>query len=136
MVLTSVINTEGIMKTELYPSAAKEQLALVLSFFSRVDTKASVVLAVDTAMAGYLATRLLPIGAGSRWELVAPLTTFILIGVSLFCLYKCAFPNLRGGNESLVYFREIAKKTETKFIEEFTAQSEQEYVKELLGQAW
>jgi hypothetical protein len=46
------------MKPELLTSVAKDQLNLVLSFFSRVDAKASVVLGVDTAMAGYLAVRM------------------------------------------------------------------------------
>lgn len=43
------------MKPEnLYP-ASKDQLNLVLSFFSRVDAKLSVVLAVDTGMLAVLA---------------------------------------------------------------------------------
>jgi hypothetical protein len=51
-------------------------------------------------------------------------------------LYKGAFPNLAGGNLSLVYFREIAKRTEAKFIDEFMAQQEADYVKDVLGQVW
>lgn len=39
------------MEPELLPGVAKDQLNLVLSFFPRVDAKASVVLAVDTGMA-------------------------------------------------------------------------------------
>ena len=36
----------------------------------------------------------------------------------------------------MVYFREIAKRTEAKFIDEFAAQSETDYAKDMLGQAW
>jgi Pycsar effector protein len=124
------------MKPQPLSSAAKDQLNLVLSFFSRADAKASVVLAIDTAMAGYLAGRTPPLQTMPSWELPIPILTFALIGASIYKLYKGAFPNLTGGNLSLVYFREIAKRTEANFIEEFLAQDETAYAKDLLGQAW
>jgi hypothetical protein len=121
------------MKPELLPGVAKDQLNLVLSFFSRVDAKASVVLAVDTAMAGYLAGRMPSLKAMPYWQTLIPLAAFILIGISIWNLYKGAFPNLVGGDSSLVYFREVAKRTEAKFIDEFLAQDETTYVKDVLG---
>jgi hypothetical protein len=124
------------MKPELLPGVAKDQLNLVLSFFSRVDAKASVVLAVDTAMAGYLAGRMPSLKTLPYWPTLIPLVAFVLIGISIWNLYKGAFPNLAGGNLSLVYFREIAKRTEAKFIDDFLAQDETAYVKDVLGQAW
>jgi hypothetical protein len=124
------------MKTELLLAQAKDQLNLVLSFFPRVDAKASVVLAVDTGMAGYLASRLPSPNTTLPWLLLIPSLAFVLIGISLWHLYKGAFPNLAGGNLSLVYFREIAKRTESKFIDEFAAQSEADYAKDVLGQVW
>jgi len=51
-------------------SACHDELVLVLSFFPRVDAKASVVLAVDTGMVGYLAAHLpglIPSTGGSAW---------------------------------------------------------------------
>ncbi len=124
------------MKQELLPVAAKDQLKLVLDFFPRVDAKASVILAVDTGMAGYLASHLPSLKVMPIWQMLAPLLAFALIGHSLWQLYKGAFPNLAGGNLSLIYFREIAKRTEAKFIDQFMAQSESDYTKDLLGQAW
>ncbi len=124
------------MKEDLLVEAAKNQLSFVLSFFSRVDSKASVVLALDTGMAGYLASRFPPISVLVVWHYIAPGTAFLLIGLSFWHLYLLAFPNLVGGNASLIYFREIAKRTETKFVDEFSSQSESNYGKDLLGQAW
>ena len=46
-----------------------------------------------------------------------------------------AFPSLKGGHDSLIYFREISK-TESKFIEEFVAQSDDAHLKDLLSQVW
>jgi len=124
------------MKSELPPSAARDQLSLVLGFFARVDAKASVVLAIDTAMAGYLAGRLPSLKTIPYWQSLIALLAFVLIGISFWSLYKGAFPNLAGGNLSLVYFQEIAKRTESKFIDEFSAQTESEYAKDVLGQVW
>jgi hypothetical protein len=124
------------MKPELLPSVAKDQLNLVLSFFSRVDAKASVVLGVDTAMAGYLAGRMPSLKTMPYWQTLIPLVAFLLLGNSIWQLYKGAFPNLTGGNSSLIYFREVARRTEAKFIDEFIAQDETAHVKDLLGQAW
>src|SRR5260370_8076032 len=119
------------MKPELLPGVAKDELDLVLSFFSRVDAKASVVLGLDTAMAGYLAGRMPSLKAMPYWQTLIPLTAFLLIGNSIWQLYKGAFPNLAGGKLSLVYFRVVAKRTESKFIDEFLAQNETHYVKNL-----
>jgi hypothetical protein len=124
------------MNSELLPSAAKDELNLVLSFFSRVDAKAAVVLAVDTGMTGYLASHLPPLSNGKLWHLFIPMLAFGLIGVSFWHLYKGAFPALKGGNSSLIYFKEIAKRTEAKFIDEFAAQSESDFAKDVLGQVW
>jgi hypothetical protein len=124
------------METKLLPSTAKDQLNLVLGFFPRVDAKASVVLAVNTAMLGYLASRFPPPNTIAAWQLITPAVAFVLLGISFVYLYKGAFPNLQGGNDSLVYFFQISSKTEAKFLQEFSALSEIEYANELLGQAW
>jgi hypothetical protein len=124
------------MEAEKLTSACQEQLKLVLSFFSRVDAKSSVVLAVDTGMLGYLATHLPSVGSLRCWEVVSPTLAFVLLGLSLIYLYRGAFPALSGGQSSLVYFSEIAKRTEAKFVDQFIEQRDDEYVKDLLGQAW
>ena len=45
-------------------------------------------------------------------------------------------PLLKGGADSLIYFREIAKRTEAKFIDEFIAQTDNAHTRDLLGQVW
>ena len=47
-----------------------------------------------------------------------------------------AFPSLEGGRGSLIYFREIAKRKEAQYAEEFRSISEEDYLKDLLGQVW
>lgn len=124
------------MEQKALLSASHDELGLVLSFFPRVDAKSSVVLAVDTGMVGYLAAHLPGIDSMHWWEFMAPALTIALLAWSFWHLYRGAFPQLKGGEGSLVYFREIAGRTEAKFVDEFTAQQESAYVKDVLGQAW
>jgi hypothetical protein len=115
---------------------ARDQLDRVLGFFARVDAKASVVLAVNTGMLGFLVAHVPSPYSLAWWEIAIPSITVLLLGVSLWSLYKGAFPNLKGGSSSLVYFREIPARTEGNFIDQFAKQSIAEHARGLLGQAW
>jgi hypothetical protein len=117
-------------------SACKDELQLVLSFFSRVESRSSVVLAIDTGMAAFLVGNAPPVRSFSVLMTIMSIATLVLLGVSIVFLYVGSAPNLKGGEESLVYFAEISKHREHKFIEDFAAQSEREYANDLLGQAW
>ena len=124
------------MEQKTLLSACHDELVLVLSFFPRVDAKASVVLAVDTGMVGYLSAHLPGLDSMRSWEFLAPACTLALLAWSFWHLYKGAFPQLQGGQGSLIYFKEIAGRTETKFVDEFMSQQEPAYIKDVLGQAW
>lgn len=110
-------------------------LKRVLSFFSRVDTKSSIVLGADIGMLGYLASKA-PTRANCDYWMLFALVPACLISASLFYLYRCSIPELGGGEGSLQYFREIASRTEVRFIEEFVSQSPEDAVKDVLGQVW
>lgn len=124
------------MKPETIYSASKDQLNLVLSFFSRVDSKLSVVLAMDTGMLAVLGAYAPPLKSLSSPMLIVAGSAVALLGVSIVFLYRGAFPSLKGGNSSLVYFREIAKRTEQEFIEQFKDQNDEQHVNDLLAQVW
>ena len=115
---------------------AREQLNLVLGFFSRVDAKSSVVLAINTGMLAVLASNAPPLHQMSILSGVAAIVTVLIIAGSLWFLYRIAFPSLSGGQHSLIYFREIANRTEARFIDEFIEQDEQARLKDVLGQVW
>lgn len=120
---------------QLY-DAANSQLDRVLGFFPRVDAKASVVLAVDTGMLAFLAAKTPPTNEMTLWDIGISVLAVIFLGLSFWQLYKGAFPRLEGGNMSLVYFREIAGRTEARFIDEFKRQTDPDYINDLLGQVW
>src|SRR5688572_11488618 len=111
----------------------KDQLNRTLSFFSRVDGKASVLLAVDTAMLGLLAANAPAFSEFTSYMAVAAIATILLIGLSLWHIYKEASPKLDGADESVIYFRAIAKRKEQRFIQEFLGQSDADYLNDMLG---
>lgn len=123
------------MDNEALVEASKDQLTRVLAFFSRVDTVASVLLGVDLGMLALLANNVLPISF-FEWSIYVSAIPAVLIGISLYHLFRGYFPRLTGGWLSLIYFREIAERTESDFIREFRAQSEETYVNDLLSQVW
>jgi hypothetical protein len=115
---------------------ARDELNLVLGFFARVDAKASVVLAINTGMLAVLASNAPPLRKMSVLAGIAAVITVLIIAASLWFLYRIAFPSLAGGHRSLIYFREIAQRTESTFIDEFTQQDHQARSKDVLGQVW
>jgi hypothetical protein len=126
----------GATSSEDNRGEAQEQLTLVLSFFSRVDAKASALLAIDTGMLAILASNAPPLANMSVLSCVLSGLTIAMLAASLWFLYRVAFPSLDGGHQSLVYFREVARRTETNFIDAFTGQEQDARVKDLLGQVW
>lgn len=114
---------------------AKDQLERVLSFFPRVDTVLSVVLGIDLGMLALLTNKALPLKPFG-WQMTIAGVAILLLGISLYHLFRGYFPKLDGGWNSLIYFREIAQRKEDKYQKAFKEQSEEAYVTDLLSQVW
>jgi hypothetical protein len=112
------------------------QLARVLGFFPRVDTKVGGLFTVNSAV---LTISALNVQAGDlkQWYIAVPAFLLILglVGSYTF-LYRCNFPDLEGGQDSLIYFAAIQNRTDTKFKVEYEAISEVDYRADMLGQIW
>ncbi len=114
----------------------KGQLDRVLGFFSRVDGKISVVLGVDLTMLAVLVAASPPLKFYQWYMALFALASVVFLIVSLWQLYLASFPQMEGGNQSLIYFREIATRTESQYVEEFLAKDIEELKKDLLCQIW
>lgn len=115
---------------------ASKHLDRILGFFARVEAKASFLFAMDTGLLALLALNL-RVGDIQIWYLVVPAALALaLLLSSLYFVYRCTFPHLMGGSASLIYFREIARRTEAKFIDEFLAQNDEAHTRDMLGQVW
>ncbi|MDR3444472.1 Pycsar system effector family protein [Dyella sp.] len=133
----TAVNQSKVTSNKVDAAAAKNQLDLVLSFFPRMDAKLSVVLGLDIGMLGVLAAKV-PTDVGSvpafTWYVIAGFLVAIL--VSFVQLYLGSYPNVKGGEDSIIFFRCIAGKTEHKFLEAFKDLTQERLADELLGQAW
>jgi hypothetical protein len=111
-------------------------LTQVLGFFPRVDTKAGGLFAFNAAMITITA---LNVKAGDleRWYIGVP-AVLMVVGLlaSYFFLYRCNFPDLRGGQGSLIYFSEVQRRAEADFINDYEAATDDAYRRDLLGQVW
>jgi hypothetical protein len=124
------------MATDVSVRDARDQLDLILSFFSRVDAKLSTVLAINTGMLGALGATVPPMQMASWPMAIAPALTVILLGFSYFFLYRGGFPITKGGYASLVYFKNIAERNESSFITVYTNLSGEELRSDILAQVW
>lgn len=121
------------MDSEQRQKLAESQLDRILGFFPRVDAKNSVVLAINTGMLSLLVANISNtlIHSCVVYFSIIPV---LLIGVSMYHLYKGAFPKLKGNSDSLIYFRSIGSLSESEYAKRITDISQDEYVKDLLGQ--
>ena len=122
--------------TEAQQKEARDQLALVLSFFPRVDSKLSAVLAVNTAMLATLSTTFPAASKLSPLSITTSALTTLLLALSFFFLYRGGFPNTEGGGSSLTYFRSIAAKNESAYISAYAALTPEQLRSDLLAQVW
>ena len=114
----------------------ERQLDRVLGFIPRVDTKAGGLFAVNAAI---LTIAAINVQAGdlALWYIAIP-GAVMLIGLafSYTFLYRCNFPDLKGGQGSLIYFAAVQKRTESVFMAEYEAVDDDAYRRDLLGQVW
>lgn len=119
---------------------ARDQLTLVMGFFPRVDAKQSSVAGAHLAMMGYLASKwpaVTPSSTVLGWVGVAAGAVFAVVTIiSLYFLYRGSFPDLEGGEGSLVFFREIGKQREMTYVERYLALPDADLTKDVLCQVW
>lgn len=123
------------MDTKQLTELTKDNLGRVLGFFPRVDNVSSIILATDIGMLAVLASNA-PALMSFRWSMGFACIPILLIGTSLWHIYRGSFPRLEGSPLSLIYFREIACRKEEEFIRESMTQSEEAYLKDLLNQTY
>lgn len=115
---------------------SKENLNRILSIFPRADTLSSVVLAIDISMLGVLASQTPSLQNINRLQIITAVSFILFVSLSLYHLYKCAFPRLECEEKSLIYFREIGDLKQLEFANKFIEQTESDYLNDLIKQVW
>lgn len=71
------------------------------------------------------------------WYLTAlGIIAFVALCGSIWFLYRASFPQLQGGASSLIYFHEIAKRTESTYLAEMKDADAEMLATEMLAQVW
>jgi len=117
-------------------NAAWQQLNLVLSFFSRVDTKLSVVLGINLGMLAMVAARLPKVEGLTLPIIVLGICFLATLATSFWHIWNGYFPDLRGGMGSLIFFRPISKMAESEFRVACASRSLRELEDDILNQCW
>ncbi|WP_316228483.1 Pycsar system effector family protein [Bradyrhizobium sp. SZCCHNR1039] len=115
---------------------APKQLERVLSFFTRVEAKASFIFAINSALLGTLVLHVERSDFADWRRYIALGAAAVGLATSFYYVYRCSFPALSGGHQSLIYFKEIAKLREQTFVKSFRDLEEDDYVNDLLSQTW
>lgn len=114
----------------------EKQLDRVLNFFPRVDSKVTGLFAVASAELAVLLLNL-QFGDFDRWYVAISVSaTCLLLCLAFVWLYRCSFPHLEGGKGSLIYFQEIAVRTESDYLREVLAADPERLVDDLIAQVW
>ncbi|MGY3590140.1 hypothetical protein ACVIGB_010277 [Bradyrhizobium sp. USDA 4341] len=123
-------------KTATNVEVATKQLDRVLSFFPRVESKASFLFAVDAALLGVLAVNVQKEDFSIWYAALAAISASAFFCLSLYFVYRCIFPSLAGGHASLIFFREIAKLREPEYLQAIKSVTDDQLLDDLLGQVW
>lgn len=115
-------------------SLAEANLDRLLEWISRYDGKAVAILALDTAMLGYLASVAPPFSEWSWSFGIAMVASVGLSFASLLYLYTGSYPTTSTNRESLVFFGTIARKSERDFVLEFTHRTDESHLADVLAQ--
>lgn len=115
---------------------AERQLALVQSFFPRIDSKVSALFAISSGQIAVAALNL-TLDDLKLWYVAIPAALFVVaVCAVVWNLYRCTYPHLDGGAQSLVYFAEIAKRTESDYIKRYREVTDKDLTEDLIGQIW
>lgn len=116
--------------------AAERQLDRIHSQYSRVESKSSYLLATNIGILAIMFYNL-DYKDFTSWYVMLPfLIATSLVAFSLYDLYAAAYPQLEGGNESLIYFSSIASMTETNYLDRCVERSDDGLLKDVHGQIW
>lgn len=112
------------------------QLDRVLGFFPRIEARINGLFGVNTLV---LAVGALNISVTDLklWYVTIPGAVAVLaLAMSYVFLFRANFPDVRGGADSLIFFAEIQKRTETDYLDQVLACSEDDFRKDMVGQIW
>ncbi len=119
---------------EVQIDIAEKNLARLLDWVGRVDNKSAVLLGIDTAMLGVLATLMPPITRCNWAMVVSAGLAVLLLGAGFAFIYWTNYPRTKGPSKSLLYFGAISKSTLNEYCSACLSRNANEHLNDLLEQ--
>ena len=114
----------------------ERQFDRIQFLFTRVDAKVNAVLAIAS---GQIAVASVGISGGD-WKHLSVLVPTALFLVStaftMVNLYRCTFPEVKHGGDSLVYFAQIARLSRERYVQAMMSCRENEWKEDIAVQTW
>ena len=122
---------------------AKDRLPIIsahldrtLAFFGRIESKSSLLFASNIGLLSLMLYNITYQDIQTWYVILPMLFACILIAFSLGHLFMASFPDTKGGQNSLFYFKSVGSSTEQNYIDSFTTKSDLDIEKDMLGQVW
>lgn len=114
----------------------ERQFERVQFLFTRVDAKVNAVLAIAS---GQIAVASVGISGGD-WKHLSVITPAALFLTStaftMINLYRCTFPEVKRGGDSLVYFAQVARQGRDAYVDAVVNCGVEEWKRDIAIQAW
>lgn len=114
---------------------ALAQLDRVLGFVPKAEGKVTSIFPVAIAMLGVIAIKV-PIKEPISWRALWAGLAAAALGMCLFRVYETLFPRLQAPRPSLTFFGSISKRTESEYLTQVLAATDQEVVEDAASQIW
>lgn len=112
----------------------EKTLARLLDWINKVDTKITLIMAIDIAMLGILFSEAPSVSDYSTVLIICLVFSTITIFISLLFLLFSTFPITRGPDDSMIYFGKIVNKTLEEYESDLGAYQEENYIEDLIQQ--
>lgn len=107
-----------------------------LHWIAAAEVKTAVIVALDTAMLGALATAFSAVSVGERivWANVFSVIAAVCLLSALFCTAMSVLPRTDGPPSSFVFFGKIVKRAAADYADAFTRADTSSFLQDLLDQ--
>ncbi len=112
----------------------EKELSRLLAWIQAADSRASIILPIDTAMLGLMAALLPKYICISNQMLAFPILAMLLLLFSITCLVFSSFPRTDGPKNSIIFFNGIAKRNINEYESSVLNLTINEYESDLIQQ--
>lgn len=114
---------------------ALSELDRVSGYIPRAEGKVTTLFPVAIAMLGVIAVKI-PVNDPCSWRVVNAILAAACLAMCLWRVYETLFPRTTAPRVSLIFFGEIAKKSEAQYVADLSAADDALLIADAASQIW